>query len=322
MRRTSLLGGMSIRYEISERAGKTVDVLTDDATGTRLTVARLGAEPISLARRGADGHWTGFLWRDDDFSKNPDGWNNHATVMGYYLHRILNGRTTYRGHEIVGGTHSFLRHKTFPEPIVEISDARAALTYVMLPSGYEPREYPFRVLLALTYSLEADGAWRVRFRFQSQEPELTTHVSFGLHPGFAVGSMAEAQVLLPPGQYRRHLAPGDYLSGETVTIDHPGGPMPFDKKDLPGSFLLEPLAGTEKVFTLVDPAGGRRVEVHCPQAPYLTLWSDGHPFICVEPCWGLPDAHAQLPFEDKEGIQVIAPDGVLEREFSVRATLA
>ena len=309
---------MSSRYEVSERAGKTVDVLTDDASGTRLVVARLGAEPISLARRGADGGWTGFLYRDDDFSKASEGWNNHATVMGYYLHRILNGRTTYRGHEIVGGTHSFLRHKTFPEP-GHCGDS--SLTYTMRPTGYEPQEYPFRVSLALTYSLEADGALRVRFRFESQEPDMTTHVSFGLHPGFAVGSMAEAEVLLPPGQYRRHLAPGDYLSGETVTIDHPGGPMPFDKADLPGSLLLEPLEGTEKKFTLVDPAGGRRVEVDCPQAPYLTLWSDGHPYICVEPCWGLPDAHDQVPFEDKEGIQVIAPGGLLEQEFYIRATL-
>ena len=312
---------MSSRYEVSERDGKTVDVLTDDTSGTRLVVARLGAEPISLARRGADGQWTGFLWRDDDFSKNPDGWSNHATVMGYYLHRILNGRTTYRGHEVVGGTHSFLRHKTFPEPEVDIADGRAALTYTMLPSGYEPQEYPFRVSLALTYALEADGALRVRFRFESQEPDLTTHVSFGLHPGFAVGSMAEAQVLLPPGVYKRHLAPGDYLSGETVTIDHPGGPMPFGKTELPGSFLVEPVDVEEKVFTLVDPVGGRRVELDCPQAPYLTLWSDGHPYICVEPCWGLPDAHKQVPFEDKEGIQEIAPGGVLEREFIVRATL-
>ena len=316
---TFLLVGMSIHYGVSERDGKTVDVVTDDTSGTRLVVARLGAEPISLARRGADGQWTGFLWRDDDFSKNPDGWSNHATVMGYYLHRILNGRTTYRGHEVVGGTHSFLRYKTFPEPEMEVG--RASLTYTMLPSGYEPQEYPYRVSLALTYALDADGALRVRFRFESQEPDLTTHVSFGLHPGFAVGSMAEAQVLWPPGTYKRHLAPGDYLSGETVTIDHPGGPMPFEKKDLPGSFLVEPVDVAEKVFTLVDPVGGRRVAVDCTQAPYLTLWSDGHDYICVEPCWGLPDAHRQVPFEDKEGIQTIAPGGVLEREFSIRVTL-
>ena len=84
---------MSSRYEVSERAGKTVDVLTDDTSGTRLVIARLGAEPISLARCGAGGQWVGFLYRDDDFSTASEGWNNHATVMGYYVHRILKGRT-------------------------------------------------------------------------------------------------------------------------------------------------------------------------------------------------------------------------------------
>ena len=76
------------------------------------------------------------------------------------------------------------------------------------------------------------------------------------------------------------------------------------------------------MFTLVDPAGGRRVELVCPEAPYLTLWSDGHAFICVEPCWGLPDAVHQLPFEDKLGIQEIPPGGTLERGFIVRAEVA
>ena len=313
---------MSSSYEISERDGKTVDVLTNADAGTRLIVARAGAEPVSLARRRADGGWTGFLWRDGDLSQNPDGWNNHATVMGYYLHRLKGEKSVYRGHEIRGGTHSFLRHKTFAEPTVEIRpDGRAALTYTMPADGYEPQEYPFRVALRLTYTLETDGAWRVAFRFENEERELTTHVSFGLHPGFAVGSLERAEVLLPAGLYRRHLAPGNFLSGETVAIDHPGGPMPFAKADLPGSFLLEPVEVKERVFTLADPAGGRRVELACPEAPYLTLWSDGHAFVCVEPCWGLPDAHNQVPFEQKEGIREIAPGGTLERGFTIQAML-
>ncbi len=309
---------MSAIYEVSELAGKTVDVLTDAAAGVRLTVARLGAEPVGLARRGADGQWTGFLYRDGDLSKNPDGWNNHATVMGYYVHRLKDEHSFYRGHEIRGGTHSFLRHKTFSAPEV----AGPALTYTMSPDDYEPREYPLRVGLKLTYSLAADGALRVQFRFENQEPELSAHVSFGLHPGFAVGSLEAAQVILPEGRYHRRLAPGNFLSGVTVAIDHPGGSMPFDKAALPDSFLLEPVKVERKIFTLVDPAGGRRVELDCPEAPFLTLWSDGHPFICMEPCWGLPDAASQTPFEQKEGIQEIAPGGTLERVFAVRATLA
>ena len=41
------------------------------------------------------------------------GWANHATVMGYFLHRIKDERTLYRGQEIRGGTHSFLRGKVW-----------------------------------------------------------------------------------------------------------------------------------------------------------------------------------------------------------------
>ena len=309
---------MSIHHEVSELAGKTVDVLTDETTGTRLTVARLGAEMISLARKDAEDQWTGFLYRDGDLSKNPDGWNNHATVMGYYIHRLKDEHSFYRGREIRGGTHSFLRHKTFAAPEVE----GASLTYTMPQDGYEAQEYPLRVELKLTYSLDADGALRVRFRFENREPGISAHVSFGLHPGFAVGSLDAAQIILPAGRYHRHLAPGNFLSGVVVAIDHPGGPMPFDKAALPDSFLLEPVGVERKIFTLIDPVGGRRVELDCPEAPFLTLWSDGHPFVCMEPCWGLPDAVHQLPFEEKLGIQEIAPGGVLEQGFAIKATIA
>jgi galactose mutarotase-like enzyme len=309
------------RYEVEEHSGRTVDVLTNEASDARLMVARQGAEPVSLARRDAQGQWRGFLWRDAEFGKAAEGWNNHATVMGYYLHRIKGERTLYRGHEVRGGTHSFLRHKMFREPRADLADGAASLTYTMTPAEFEPHEYPFKVALHLTYTLEPGGALRVRFRFENQEPELTTHVSFGLHPGFAVNSLADCQVILPPGEYRRLLAPGNFLSGETVVINHPGGPMPFPKEELPGSYLLDLAGVPERVFTLEDPAGGRRVELDCPQAPYLTLWSDGHAFVCVEPCWGVPDHDEQRAFQDKLGLETIAPGGTLERDFSIRAIL-
>jgi len=151
---------------------------------------------------------------------------------------------------------------------------------------------------------------------------LIAHVSFGLHPGFALHSLADARVLLPEGVYSRHLAPGDFLSGETVRIDHPGGPMPFDKAQLPGSFILELVEVPDATFTVEDPAGHRRVDLDFQEAPYVTLWSDGHAFICVEPCWGLPDHHAQRPFEEKEGIEQIAPGEKLERFCAIRPAVA
>jgi galactose mutarotase-like enzyme len=312
---------MSNRHEIVVREGKTLDVLTDATSGTRLTVARAGAEPVSLARRDSTGDWRGFLYRDDDLSPAAAGWNNHATVMGYFLHRIVDEHSLYRGHEIRGGTHSFLRHKTFRDPEAQLEAGRCSLTYTMTPAEYAPAEYPFAVLLRLTYALESDGALRVGFHFENQEPDLSTHVSFGLHPGFAVGSLAAAEVILPAGRYRRLLAPGNFLSGESIVIDHPGGPMPFAKADLPGSFLLDLADVPNRVFTLIDPAGGRQVELDCPDAPFLTLWSDGHDFVCLEPCWGLPDMANQTAFEQKPGIQEIPPGGTLDRDFAIRPKL-
>ncbi len=312
---------MSTRHDVLTPEGKTLDVLTNDASGACLLVSRLGAEPVSLARRDGTGEWRGFLYRDGDLSPAAAGWNNHATVMAYYLHRLVGERSLYRGREIRGGTHSFLRHKTFREPEVELAVDRCSLIYTMSPAEYTPAEYPFAVLLRLTYTLEPGGALRVRFQFENQELALSTHVSFGLHPGLAVSSLDTCEVMLPPGRYQRLLAPGNFLSGESVVIDHPGGPMPFAKADLPGSFILDLAGVPERVFTLLDAAAGRRVELDCPEAPYLTLWSDGHDFVCLEPCWGLPDAAQQTSFEQKPGIQEIPIGGTLERNFALRASL-
>ena len=94
--------------------------------------------------------------------------------------------------------------------------------------------------------------------------------------------------------------------------------MPFEKAALPGSYLLDLAGVPDRQFTVVDPSGGRRVDLDYTQAPYLTLWSDGSAFICVEPCWGLPDHAEQRPFEDKLGLQTLPPGETMAREFVIR----
>jgi galactose mutarotase-like enzyme len=310
---------MSDIYQFHEIAGVQIDTISDEKAGIKLQVNRHGAEPISIARRGADGKWTGFLYRDGDTSIPAEGWKNHATLMGFFIHRLKDEHSLYRGKEIRGSTHSFLRHKDFDPPSVDA--AAGALHYQMGPGQYTDEEYPFKARLNLTYALVMSGEHPellVTFEFENLEPELPVHVSFGLHPGFGLTSLAKGQVILPQGTYIRHLAPGNFLSGETVKIEHPGGPMPFDKADLPGSFLLELADVPEAIFTVEDPAGHRRTLLDYHEAPYITIWSDGHDFVCVEPCWGLPDHQQQRPFEEKEGLQEIAPGKTLTRSFAIR----
>jgi galactose mutarotase-like enzyme len=302
-----------------QRGDHLVDLLTDDERGLRIGVSRFGAELISLARRNAAGEWTGFLYRDNDLTIPAKGWTNHATVMGYYLHRLKDGRSLYRGREIKGGNHSFLRTKTWH--FVGDKIDQGELTYRITPKDFSESEYPLKLSLDLTYKID-NGRLRVIFRFQNDEPELTAHVAFGLHPGFAATSSETFRFEMPPGKYRRHFSPDNFLSGETEDLNFAGGEMPFPREKLPGSYILELVDVPRREFVYLDPPSGREMIVDLSEVPYLTLWSDGGPFLCIEPCWGLTDHHAQRAFEDKEGIQTIPAGDELIAQFDLQPRLA
>jgi galactose mutarotase-like enzyme len=311
---------MKFSHSEEERDGRHLDVLIDEENGLRIIVSRLGAELMSLTRINEVGKWTGFLYRDNDLSTPSEGWANHATVMGYYLHRLKNGRSLYRGHEIKGGNHGFLRAKTWR--LLEAStDDSASLKYQITPEDFSPSEYPLKVSVDLTYNIDNNQV-SVLFEFRNHEPELTAHVEFGLHPGFAAASFETFRFQMPRGFYRRYFSPGNYLSGETREIEFSGGEMPFSKKELPGSVILELVDVRRRKFSYVDPPSGRWVTLDLTDVPYMTLWSDGGPFLCVEPCWGLTDHHQQRAFEDKQGIQIIPPRGELRATFSMNPQLA
>ncbi|MFY8215036.1 MAG: hypothetical protein ACOVMP_00370, partial [Chthoniobacterales bacterium] len=247
---------MGATYHIEPSPADPVDVLQDATTGLRVHIRRKGAEMVSLARRNAAGEWVGFLYRDNDISAPASGWGNHATVMGYFLHRLVNEKSQYGGDEIHGGNHGFLRSFQFSAPVFDA--AAASLTYEVLPSQIPPGAYPRPVSCKLSYLLTANGV-RVQFQFENFDPERPAHVSFGIHPGFAVSSVAAASVELPAGTYHRYMAPGNFLDGHIETIPFDGGPMPFDKAKLEDSYLLgiEDLAS--RVMVIKD--GARTVEV-------------------------------------------------------------
>lgn len=311
---------MMFSYREETREDRQFDILADEENGLRIAVSRLGAELISLARMNEAGKWVGFLYRDGEVSAPQKGWANHATVMGYYLHRLKDGGSFYRGREIRGGTHGFLRGKTW-RFIEAHTDERASLHYRITPEEFSQSEYPLKVSLDLFYKIE-NNKLSVTFAFRNDEPELSAHVSFGLHPGFAATSFDSFRLQMPRGFYRRYFSPGNYLSSETREINFPGGEMPFEHNELPGSIILELVDVPRREFSFVDPPSGRWVIVDLSETPYLTLWSDGGPFLCIEPCWGLTDHHEQRPFEKKAGIQTIPAGGTLQATFSMAPQFA
>ncbi len=294
------------------QAGRDLDILEDPERGLRIMVSRMGAELISIARRHSNGSWMGFLWRDGMVAAPAAGWGSHATVMGYYLHRLWNQESQY-GHEVVrGGNHGFLRNFLFEPPRVDLESG--SLTYEV-PGERVPRDqYPRRVAMQLEYRLK-QGMLQVTFRFKNEESHRKAHVSFGLHPGFAVSNAM--RLLLPPGWYRRYMAPNNFLNGEVREFEFEGGVMPWPKQELPGSFLIGLEGVVDRRIVLEDREEGRRVDFDFSEVPFFTLWSDFSGFIAIEPCWGLPDSEPPVPFDQKLGIQTLEVGGELIRSFSL-----
>ena len=302
-----------ILHQVLDSVAGPLDQITDERAGLRLTICRTGAEPVSLARRNSDGEWKGFLWRDGDVTKPSSGWGNHATVMGYFVHRLWKQESVYEGHPVKGGNHGFVRNHPFQAP--RVNPEAGTITYHVEPADIPADAYPYKVAMSLSFAL-VHGSMRMHFEFKNRE-EHPVVLSFGWHPGFAVGSLESARLLLPSGTYRREMAPGDFLDGTVEEIPFAGGEMPFAKKDLPGSYLLDLEGVSDRRFVLEAPALGHRIECDYSEAPYLTLWSNGDPFLCVEPCWGLPDHNPPVPFEHKKGIQHIAAGSTITASLSV-----
>jgi galactose mutarotase-like enzyme len=309
---------MAFSHRPFEQDGYRLHEIVDQESGYHMILDNLGAELVSVARRTDDNTWDGFLYRDGDVSRPSKGWASHATVMGYFLHRIKGERTVYEGDEIRGGNHGFLRHKQFADPEVSLGES-GTVQYRLGTDQIAPTEYPRKVSFEIRYSLQGDTV-EVTFVFHNEEPDRSACVSFGLHPGFAVSSVESARIILPRGTYRRYLAPDNFLSGETYEMISDGGTLPIKPFELPSSFLLEAVDVDSEIAKLQDYARQRQVEIDLSEAPYFTIWSDLEPFVCIEPCWGLPDHQQQRSFEHKLGIQVIPVGKTLTKRFSMRFT--
>jgi galactose mutarotase-like enzyme len=308
---------MRFQHRSYEQNGQRLDEVVDLENETRIVVSDHGAELVSLAKRTPGQEWTGYLYRDGDTSTPATGWKSHATVMGYFIHRLVGERTLYEGEEIRGGNHSFIRTKTFAAPEVLFAEETATLQYRLPAEAIDKIEYPRKVAFQISYVLSGHDL-DVIFSFDNQEQNRPAHVSFGLHPGFRVSSIDDARIILPAGTYRRYLAPGNFLSGQTVEFNSAGNSFPCKPFELPDSFLIEPIDVDELVVKLQDLKERREVQIDLSEAPFFTIWSDLNPFICIEPCWGLPDHKQQEPFEKKVGIQVIPPLRPLSRQCSIR----
>src|SRR5258708_30236989 len=192
---------MRFGYRSVEQNGQRLDEVVDLESETGSVVSDHGAELVSLAKRAPGQNWNGYLYGDGDTSVPAGGWKSHATVMGYFIHRLVGEHTWYEGEEIRGGNHSFIRTKVFAPPEVLLSEETATLRHRLPAEAIDKKEYPRKDAFEISYVLSGQDLAGV-FCFANQEHNRPAHVSFGLHPGFRVSSVVDARIILPLGKYR------------------------------------------------------------------------------------------------------------------------
>ena len=229
-----------------QKDGQTLDVL--ESSACRIMVNRTGAELISLARR--------------EFRR----------LAGLSLSGRRDGRAGFRlgkpchcdgllSASPLEGTVSLswcadsrwqswipLRHFVFDPPEV----TERALLYRVPVSRVPPRRLSAQGFSGVELSIV--GGWPTRgIFFTNEEPELDAHVSFGLHPGFAVSSVKTCRCSFPRALMCGIMHRGIFSTGARRQSLSAAARCPLIRRScrIPTCLVW---SGSERVFVLEDAA--------------------------------------------------------------------
>ena len=252
----------------------------------KVKVSSLGAELQSIYSPETD---TEYLWQGDD-----QYWGRRASNLFPVCGRLSGGAYRYEGKNYEMGSHGFARNMDWSV----VRQTVDALTLQLTPTEETLAQYPFRFVLEMTYTLEANHLSVTTIVRNEDDKEMPFAV--GGHPGFNVP-----------------LAEGETFEDYRLCFDEPCKPQWLDlnpdtcfwtgeMKDLPliedQVLPLSPslfdgdaifLKGAATGVALCSQVSNRQVHLSYPDSPYIGFWHTPKteaPFLCIEPWVGCPAA--------------------------------
>jgi galactose mutarotase-like enzyme len=258
-----------------------------------------------------------YLWQAD-----PAFWNRRSPLLFPIVGALPGGTYSYAGKSYSMGNHGFVRDEEFR---LTSQDA-ASLRFELESSPASLAVYPFRFLLAVTYSVAGDRlevGYEVANRDSKRMP-----FSIGAHPAFRAplepGERREDFDLVfeRPETVDRHFLNSDnvrtgesesFLRGkDSVAVT----PALFER----GAIVLKD--HVSRKVQLRSRASGRFVELSFPDFPQLGIWSPKGaevPFVCIEPWFGvMPLASSGQDLEKKEAVLSLEPGASFHSSYTIR----
>lgn len=277
-------------------------------------VSSLGAELQGLALEGTE-----YLWQGDE-----RWWPRRSPVLFPTVGCLPNDEATSAAGPVHLKRHGLAR--IYEHEVVEAGEDH--VRYQLESSPETLAAFPFDFRLNMTYAL-ADGRLEQRFEV-TNTGERDLPFQLGGHPAFSVPvagtdeayedyelRFAEPWDAVSPGIGGAGLYDWDTM----LTVFEGTDVLPVTHELFEKYLTVTLMDVPGRTITLAGTKSGHGLQVDFPGFDYLGLWSaEGRaPFVAIEPWCGCASAATgSRTFEDKRGLQVIAPGETFVRSFFVR----
>ena len=271
-----------------------------------------GAELRSIKERADE---TEYLWRGD-----PTWWKYSAPLLFPIVGKLVDGKYRVDGKTYELPAHGLARISDF-----ELVEQKAdAIRFALGWTEETLTKYPWKFRVEVSYALVGRS---IRVAWDVTNEDATEMVfSIGAHPAFRCPivygeTLADCYLAFERDEdaQKVKLAPGVFFTHEKTPCLR-GKQLPLsDALFHDGVLAFDDLKSD--AVTIRSTKSAKSLTISAPGFPYWGFWmpeQGGAPFLCLEPWYGHADVEGfDGAFEDKEGVQKLAPSATFHAEYTI-----
>lgn len=263
-----------------------------------------GAELISLKNK----HNEEYIWEG-----NPEFWGKHSPVLFPIVGTLKNNEYWYQNQSYSMSRHGFARDMEFKIK----TQSEAQVVYSLTANQTTKVMYPFDFELEIWYTLD-EKTLTISYRIINNS-KVRLPFSIGGHPAFALPEAFEKYTLAFEKAEALVSYPleNDLLSNTEVLIPSNQNLLPLSYSLFEKDALVFKQLQSKRITLLENQKP--RLHFHFEDFKNFGIWTKNKaPFICLEPWLGYSDTISTSGnLEQKEGIQVAAPESANQYEFKI-----
>jgi len=255
-----------------------------------------------------------YMWSGD-----PKFWGKKSPVLFPIVGGLKNDTYQYKGKNYQLNRHGFARDMEF-----EVAQQDEDGIIFTLNSNEETfAKYPFRFIFSIQYKLDSNRLSVTYAVRNIGEEEML--FSVGGHPAFKVPLVDETtfeDYFLEFNYFenasRWPLSKDGLIENTPIPVMEHTDKLPLKKSLFYEDALVFKHLVSKSIYILSSKTShGLKVNFH--GFPYLGVWNaKDADFVCIEPWCGVADSvNASGNFEEKEGINILAPGGSFQRSWHV-----